>query len=75
MIHFIYHFITFHLYLKDSVFLDGSIDLYFSKQFEGSSNFFSGSIEFELYISLFFLQVAAISEVDICFLIICFLPI
>ena len=36
---------TFHLYLKESVFFDGSIDLYFSKQFEGSSYFFSGSIE------------------------------
>ena len=35
---------TFHLYLKESVFFDGSIDLYFSKQLEGSSYFFSGSI-------------------------------
>ena len=36
---------TFHLYLKESVFFDGSIDVYFSKQFEGSSYFFSWSIE------------------------------
>ena len=35
---------TLHLYLKESVFFDGSIDLYFSKQFEGSSYVFSGSI-------------------------------
>ena len=55
---------TFHLCLKYSgFFLDGSIDLYFSKQFEGSSHFFSGSIE--LYISLLFLTVAGISEVDL----------
>ena len=36
---------TFDLYLKESVFFDGFIDLNFSKQFEGSSYFFSGSIE------------------------------
>ena len=35
---------TFHLYLKESVFFDGSIDLYFSKQFGGSSNFFTAFI-------------------------------
>ena len=54
---------TFHLCLKDSGFFYGSIDLYFSKQLEGSSHFFSGSIE--LYISLLFLTVAGISEVDL----------